>query len=565
MGSISYRLGVDVGGTFTDLLLLREDTGETWRAKVPSTPHDQSLAVIQGKDQILSEVPNGADIVLHVVNHGTTVATNVILEQKGAKVALVVTEGYKDILQTRRSQVPGNLASWIQWPKPEPLAPLELTVEAPGRLATDGTEIRPFDKAIFEEKFRYIVNEQPDAVTISLINSFANPTHEQAAKRVVAKLLPDTPVSISSEVLPELMEYERTITTVVNSYVEPSVQEYLSNLLLSLEGKAKHLRILRSDGGLSSVSLARQFPVTWVLSGPAGGVSGVVSVVADQTKFKNLITLDMGGTSTDVALIENGIPRIRRETKVADLVVKTPSVDVRTVGAGGGSIARVPEITRALRVGPESAGAVPGPACYGKGGSTATVTDANAVLGYLPVSLLGGTFDLDLDAAKTAVQQVADGLGIGLYEAAEGILNLSNETMYGALRLVSVEQGYDPRDFSLVAFGGAGPLHANSLGKLLGAFPVIIPPSPGVLCAFGEAMTLLRHEIGRTFVRVLQQADKLDILSAFDGLLEQVKAVMRDEQGVLEEKQVRSPDNPTFTSLSFSSDEAAGGECFQSL
>ena len=541
MGSPSYRLGVDVGGTFTDLLLLREDTGETWRAKVPSTPEDQSLGVIQGKDQILSKITTGSDIVLHVVNHGTTVATNVILEQKGAKVALVVTEGYKDILQTRRSQVPGNLASWITWPKPDPLAPLELTVEAPGRLATDGTEVRTFDEAIFEERFRPIVKEKPDAVTISLMNSFANPVHEIAAKRVVANLLPDTSVSISSEVLPELMEYERTITTVVNSYVEPSVRSYLSSLLKSLEGKARHLRILRSDGGLSSVSLASQFPVTWVLSGPAGGVSGVVSVVADKTEFKNLITLDMGGTSTDVALIDDGIPRIRRETKVADLVVKAPSIDVRTVGAGGGSIASVPEVTRALRVGPHSAGAIPGPACYGKGGSTATVTDANAVLGYLPKSLLGGTFSLDLDVARRAVQQVADGLGISLYEAAEGILNVSNETMYGALRLVSVEQGYDPRDFSLVAFGGAGPLHANSLGKLLGAFPVIIPPSPGVLCAFGDAMTLLRHEIGKTYIRALQQVDEQEILGAFHGLLEQAKTVMRDEQGVREEKQVRTP------------------------
>lgn len=541
----SYRLGVDVGGTFTDLLLLREDTGETWRAKIPSTPEDQSLAVIQGKDQILSNIPNGADVVLHVVNHGTTVATNVILEQKGAKVALVVTEGYKDILQTRRSQVPGNLASWIVWPKPEPLAPLELTVEAPGRLATDGTEVRTFDPVTFEERFRPIADEKPDAVTISLINSFANPVHEEAAKRVVAKLLPDTSISMSSEVLPELMEYERTITTVVNSYVEPSVRNYLDSLLRSLEGKAKHLRILRSDGGLSSVSLASRFPVTWVLSGPAGGVSGVVSVVADQTRFKNLITLDMGGTSTDVALVENGVPRIRRETKVADLVVKAPSVDVRTVGAGGGSIARVPEVTGALRVGPESAGAMPGPACYGKGGSTATVSDANAVLGYLPKSLLGGTFDLDLEAAKRAVQQVADGLGVGLYEAAEGILKISNETMYGALRLVSVEQGYDPREFSLVAFGGAGPLHANSLGQLLGAFPVIIPPSPGVLCAFGDAMTILRHEVGRTFIRVLQKTDKQDILDAFDGLLGQAREVMRDEQGVSEERQVCFPNYPT--------------------
>lgn len=430
MSAPSYRLGVDVGGTFTDVLLLREDTGETWRAKVPSTPDDQSHGVIDGKNQVLTNVPKGSNIVLHVVNHGTTVATNAILEQKGARVALVVTEGYKDILQTRRSQVPGGLASWIIWPKPEPLAPLELTVEAPGRLATDGSEVRVFDEALFRERLRPITKQKPDSVTISLINSFANPDHERKAREIVSQILPNTPASISSEVLPELMEYERTITTVVNSYVEPRVSLYLDNLLQSLEGKAKHLRILRSDGGLSSVSLARRFPVTWVLSGPAGGVTGAVSVVANQTEFKNLITVDMGGTSTDVALIENGVPRIRRETKIGDLVVKAPSVDVRTVGAGGGSIAKVPEVTKALRVGPESAGAIPGPACYGKGGTTATVTDANAVLGYLPKYLLGGSFTLDLDAAKNAVQKIADNLGVGLYEAAEGILKVSNETMY---------------------------------------------------------------------------------------------------------------------------------------
>lgn len=426
----SYRLGVDVGGTFTDLLLLREDTGETWRAKVPSTPEDQSVGVVEGKDQILSQIPNGANITLRVVNHGTTVATNTILEQKGARVALVVTEGYKDILQTRRSQVPGGLASWIMWPKPEPLAPLELTVEAPGRLATDGTEVRTFDEKLFETRLGPIVDQEPDSVTISLMNSFANPAHERKAQSIVARLLPDTPVSISSEVLPELMEYERTITTVVNSYIEPRVSLYLDNLLESLKGKVKHLRILRSDGGLSTVSLARRFPVSWVLSGPAGGVSGAVSVVASQTKFKNLITVDMGGTSTDVALVENGVPRIRRETKIGDLVVKTPSVDVRTVGAGGGSIAKVPEITKALRVGPDSARAIPGPACYGKGGAFATVTDANAVLGYLPNHLLGGTISLNIDAARKAVQQVADNLGVSLYKAAEGILRVSNETMY---------------------------------------------------------------------------------------------------------------------------------------
>lgn len=313
---------------------------------------------------------------------------------------------------------------------------------------------------------------------------------------------------------------------------------YLNNLLKSLEGKTKHLRILRSDGGLSSVALASKYPVNLALSGPAGGVSGVASVVAAQTVYKNLITVDMGGTSTDVALIENGIPRIRRETTIGDLVVRAPSVDVRTVGAGGGSIATVPSVTKALRVGPESSGAVPGPACYGKGGENATVSDANAVLGYLPEYLLGGAFKLDLKAATAAVQKIADGLGIGLYAAAEGILSIANETMYGALRLVSVEQGFDPRDFSLVAFGGAGPLHACALGKLLHAFPVIVPPSPGVLCAWGDATTILRHEVSTTYIRVLINTSADDIISAYDDLVSKASKVMTEEQGVPKDKHI---------------------------
>ncbi|KAI4175661.1 MAG: hypothetical protein LQ343_001532 [Gyalolechia ehrenbergii] len=472
MAPSTYCLGVDIGGTFTDLLLLCESTGEIWRAKVPSTPDDQSLAVISGKDQILKNIPNGTEVVLHAVNHDTE-----------------------------------RVSAWGS---------------APGRLASDGSEVRAFSREVFEERLQTIVKQKPDAVTISLMNSFANPAHEDAARKVVEEILPDVPVSISSDVLPELMEYERTMTTVVNSYVEPRVEVYLKNLLASLEGKAEHVRILRSDGGLSSVRLASRYPVTWVLSGPAGGVTGAASTVADHTEYKNLITLDMGGTSTDVALVESSAPRIRRETKIGDFVVKAPSIDVRSVGAGGGSIAHVPEVTKALRVGPESAGSVPGPACYGKGGSAATVTDANAVLGYLPTSLLGGGFQLDLAKAKVAVQKVADDLGV---------------TLYGALRVISVEQGYDPRDFSLVAFGGAGPLHANSLGKLLGAYPVIIPPSPGILCALGEATTLLRHEIGKAYTRTLALTNSADVLGELDGLLSLIKEVMCDDQGVPEEKQ----------------------------
>ena len=299
-----------------------------------------------------------------------------------------------------------------------------------------------------------------------------------------------------------MREYERAITTVANSYVRPTVARYLSSLRRELKsrGVGALLKLLRSDGGLMSFEAAEEAPVNMLLSGPAGGVAGALWV-ARQAGFANVLTLDMGGTSTDVCLIEHGEPRVRRETMVGDVSVRVSSLDVRTVGAGGGSIAKVPELTRALRVGPESAGAEPGPAAYGSGGAQPTVTDANVVLGYLPVDLLGGEMKLDRKAAQSAVEKIAYALGIGLMEAAAGIIDVVNEHMFGALRLVSVEQGYDPRDFALIAFGGAGPLHANALGALLGCWPVIIPPSPGVLCAYGDATTRLRNEAACTFIR----------------------------------------------------------------
>jgi N-methylhydantoinase A len=310
-------------------------------------------------------------------------------------------------------------------------------------------------------------------------------------------------VSLSSDVLPELREYERTLTTVANGYVQPQVKRYVQNLADQLKdgGVAGELAILRSDGGLQTAQAAIDAPVTMLLSGPAGGVTGAVWS-AEQCGHRDLITFDMGGTSTDVGLVQDLRPRIGRETKVGDLTVRASSVDVRTVGAGGGSIAHVPELTKALRVGPQSAGADPGPAAYGKGGTHPTVTDANVVLGYLPTSLAGGEITLDVAAARAAVATVAGAMGLESPEAAAaGIIDIVNENMLGGLRLVSVQQGFDPRDFALVAFGGAGPLHANALGKLTGAWPVIVPPSPGVLCALGDATTSRRDESARTVLR----------------------------------------------------------------
>jgi N-methylhydantoinase A len=499
---MSYRLGVDVGGTFTDVLLVDERAGSTWRAKTSSTPHDQSVGVLHGIDKVCQQAGVDRAAIAHVL-HGTTVATNAILEGKGATVGLVTTEGFRQVLQIARSFVPGGLAGWIIWPKPEPLAALENTVEIPGRIASDGSVVRELDEDAARAQLRRLRDAGIEALAVSLINAFANDAHERRVGELAAEELPGIPVSLSSRVLPELREYERALTTVANGYVQPQVARYVANLgqQLAAEGVRAGLSILRSDGGLAVAAAAIAAPVTMLLSGPAGGVAGAVWV-AEQSGYRDLLTFDMGGTSTDIALVQGLKPRVGRETKVGDLTVRAAAVDVRTVGAGGGSIAHVPELTKALRVGPQSAGADPGPVAYGKGGGDPTVTDANLVLGYLPTSLAGGEITLDAEAARSAVQKVADAMGLAsAEEAAAGIVDIVNENMLGGLRLVSVQQGFDPRDFALVAFGGAGPLHANALGKLTGAWPVIVPPSPGVLCALGDATTSARDESARTCLR----------------------------------------------------------------
>ncbi len=534
---MTYRLGVDVGGTFTDLLLIDEDTGTTHRAKTPSTPADQSVGVLLGIEKVCAMAGIDPSRIDHVM-HGTTVATNAVLEGKGAKVGLIVTRGYKQVLQVARSFVPGGLAAWIIWPKPEPLAALENTVEAVERVDARGGVVTELDEADLLPKLRYLRDQGVDAVTIALINSFANAGHEQRIADLVAQEIPGVPVSLSSVILPEIREYERTLTTVANSYVRPTVGRYLANLETALRGKqiSGTLHVLRSDGGLAGVAAATAAPVQLLMSGPAGGVSGALWV-ARQSGFANLVTFDMGGTSTDVALVQNGVARIGRETTVGSLNVRASSVDVRTVGAGGGSIAHVPQLTKALRVGPQSAGAEPGPAAYGKGGEAPTVTDANVVLGYLPPSLVGGEMKLDAGAARTAVQTVADGMGLADAEtAAAGIVDIVNENMFGALRLVSVQQGFDPREFALVAFGGAGPLHANALAKLLGSWPVIVPPSPGVLCAYGDATTSLRDESARTFIRRFSETSDEEVKAALAALAAEAQASL-DAEGVARQDQ----------------------------
>jgi len=521
---MSFRLGADVGGTFTDLLLINDDTGATYTAKVPSTPSDSSVGVLNGIEKICRT--SGIDPKeIRSVMHGTTVATNAILTQRGAKVGLVTTRGYRQVLHIARSFVPGGLGGWVTFKKQPLLAPLEHTVEAIERLSAGGDVVTPLDEADIRKQLEFLKDAGIEALTVSLINAYVSGVHEERIAEIAAEVMPGIPVSLSSRVVPEMQEYERTETTVVNSFVRPEVSNYLDHLETEIRARLApdvELSILRSDGGLATCESASYTPVNLLLSGPAGGVAGAIWFCS-RGGFDKVLTFDVGGTSTDVALIENNSARLRRETRVGDVAVRAPSVDVRTVGAGGGSIAFVPELTRALRVGPDSAGAVPGPAAYDQGGEKATVTDANVVLGYLPANQkLGGEMTMRSDLAEAAVQRVADAMGVSLKEAAEGIVRIANEHIFGALRLISVEQGYDPREFALCGFGGAGPLHANALGILMGAWPVIVPPSPGVLCAYGDATTRVKDEASRSLVRNFSELTSEEVVGILEGLTKQV-------------------------------------------
>jgi len=551
---MSYRLGVDVGGTFTDLLLINEVNGQTHTAKVPSTPEDSSIGVLNGIDRICQESGIDPQKISRVM-HGTTVATNAVLTGKGAKVGLVTTKGYKQVLQVARSFCPGGLGGWVSFVKKPLLAPLELTIEADERMGANGETVDTLDEAALRTSLTTLKNTgQVEALTICFINAYLNGAHEQRAKAVAAEIFTDIPISISSDLVPEMQEYERTETTVVNSYVRPEVERYVENLnrsLITTMGEDLHLSILRSDGGLASARASAESPVNLLMSGPAGGVSGAMHF-CKKAGFNDILTFDMGGTSTDVALIQNAKARVRRETRVGDVTVRAPSVDVRTVGAGGGSLAFVPELTKALRVGPESAGAQPGPAAYMKGGTEPTVCDANVVLGYLPSNVqLGGAMAIDKDAAVAAVKKVADAMDLTIEEAAEGIIKIANEAMFGALRLVSVEQGFDPRDFALVGFGGAGPLHANALGILTQAWPTIIPPGPGVLCAYGDATTVVRDEASKTFVKLLKNASAVELLTVLDELKNKASATLSTDGIALSDQEVTYQADVRYTGQAF--------------
>ncbi|MEX2481471.1 MAG: hydantoinase/oxoprolinase family protein [Gammaproteobacteria bacterium] len=503
---MAWRLAVDIGGTFTDIVALEEGSGEIHLAKVPSTPSDPANGFIDGIDHLVAAAGIApADVA--AVFHGTTVATNAILERKYSRLGLVITRGYREALEVARQTVPGEFGDITWWVKPERVVPLELVREAAGRLDVGGDETAPIDA----DEVRAIAREFQalgvDAIAVSLLHSYRNPVHEEAVRALIREVYPDCFISISSDILREYREYERTNTTCLNTALMPLLSRYHDKLEQHL--RAQDIKapfyIMRSSGGLAQAEEISRLPIAAALSGPAAGVIAACHFGA-LSGFPNIICFDVGGTSADICLVEDGAPRMLTEGRVDIYDVKTPMIDIHTVGAGGGSIAWLAG-GRSLKVGPDSAGAQPGPACYGRGGEVPTVTDANVVLGRLTTALAGGGVSLDTARAAAVVEPIAQALELGLEDAADGILRIAIENMAAGIRTVSVKRGRDPRDYALVAFGGAGPLHACYLADWLGMRQVLIPPSPGVTSAYGLLLTDVRIDLVHTDV---QREDELD-------------------------------------------------------
>jgi N-methylhydantoinase A len=518
-------VAVDIGGTFTDITVQDGVSGQAWMAKTPSTPHDPSEAFLTGVRLALEAAAGEAAAVGRVL-HGTTVATNMILEGKGARAALVTTAGFRHVLEIGRQDIPRrvNLHAWV---KPQRPVPPARVFEVTERLSAGGEELQPLDESTVHAAAEACRAAGVTAVAVCLLHAFTAPAHERRVAELLREALPGVAVTASSDVLPVVREYERSLATILNAQVMPAISTYVRQLeeRLSGEGIAAPLLLMKSNGGVAGAAAIRRAPAVTALSGPAAGVVGARAVAA-AAGFPDIITVDIGGTSADICLMKDGEVGLTQTGHVGEWPLPLPMVDMVTIGAGGGSLARV-TADGALAVGPDSAGAVPGPACYGRGGTRATVTDAHVALGHLPPSLLGGRMVLDVAAAEAAVRDtVAAPLGLGLQEAARGILAIADSNMVGAVRVVSVERGHDPRDFALVPFGGAGPLHGCALASLLGIRTVLVPPAPGVLCAQG----LLAADLKAEFSRSLPEATAETIAAGFEGLEAQAAAWFAEEQ-----------------------------------
>lgn len=534
------RVGVDIGGTFTDLVFITPD-GLLHKRKVPSTPADYSQAIIDGIVAFCTEL-NTASATISEVVHATTVATNAILERKGAPTALLTTEGFRDVLELRRIRIP--LSYDLGWEKPVPLVEGEFRYGVPERLDHVGNVLKPLDLTTLDPIVDAIKAAGIEAVAVCFLHSYRNAAHEQTVGDLLARKLPGVYVSLSHRVLPEMLEFERTSTTVVNAYVAPLIARYLKVLRDQLNGLGTRapLLVMQSNGGLISAGAAAERPVTIIESGPAAGVVAAARLAHD-CGFADVITLDMGGTTTKASIIEGGEMLRATEYEVGSAVsvssrlmrgsgyvLRIPVIDISEVGAGGGSIAAI-DAGGSLRVGPRSAGAAPGPACYGHGNTLPTVTDSNLVLGYLgSASLAGGSVPINPDLARQAVQRaIADPSGLDLLDAAHGVHRIANSNMVRAIRSVSVERGRDPAQFAMIAFGGAGPIHAAGVAAELGIGTVIIPPAPGVFSAFGLLRAHVEQHAARTVLTVSARADLTFINRMFDEMKgELVQALARE-------------------------------------
>ena len=536
-----YRLGVDIGGTFTDATLINEVTGEIRVGKVPSTPKDPSLGFMEAAHRMLREVGVSPKEVAYVV-HGTTVATNSIIEGRVARTGFITTDGFRDMLEIAR-QIRPTLYD-LQFEKPRPLVPRHLCFGVPERLDAHGEVIAPLDESTVRQVAEQLHREGVESIAVCLLHAYVNPIHEKRVGAILREIFPNVVVSLSSEVAPEFREYFRASTTVINACIRPVVARYLQSIetRLRTEGLQAELLVMQSSGGVFTFAAAGEKPVFMVESGPAAGVIAA-TYLGTTLGHGDVISFDMGGTTAKAGLIQNSTPRVTKDYEVGATAqagvggsrgggypIRTPVIDLVEIGAGGGSIAWV-DSGGVLRVGPQSAGADPGPVCYGKGGAEPTITDANLVLGRLnPRYFLGGEIELDAEAARWAIKEkCAAPLGMNVVGAAQGIVEIANAAMVNALRLISVQRGYDPRDFVLMAFGGAGPVHANRLAEEIEVPTTVIPMSPGTTSAMGLLVTDLKHDYSMTLIQRVDRLDVVAVEQTYRELAEQGRAILERE------------------------------------
>jgi len=523
-----YRVAVDTGGTFSDFVYLNEDTGAVAIAKLPSTPDDPSRAILQGIEALIAQGVRAADVGSFC--HGTTVGTNALLEGKGVKTGLLVTQGFRGIYEVAEQARPyGSAIFDVMYDKPVPLVPQSLTGEVKERVDFRGEVLTPLDENALRATLRGLKAQDVEALAVCLLFSFLHPAHEARVRDIAREEMPGCNISLSSEILPQIREYYRLSTTVINAYLQPILARYIENLERRLTGAGIATRqkyVMQSNGGMSAFAEAAHTAVTTVLSGPAGGVTAGVAL-SRMTGFASVVTFDMGGTSCDVALIKGGDPVFAGRGKIEGRDLAVPMMEINTVSAGGGTIAKADRFG-VLEVGPHSAGAVPGPACYGRGGEAATITDCNLVLGYLSAdNFLGGRMTLDGAKANEAVARVAKPLSLGVDDTAEGILRIIDVKMEEAIKAISPMRGHDLRDFMLLAFGGAGPLHAARMACDLGMAGVIVPLYPGVFSAIGLLMSDVKHDYVRSRMAPIGALTSADVAAVFAQLEKQARGDLR--------------------------------------